>query len=176
LEADKEEDKMYLQSVQPRRPRDESPLNEMHSLRVTHLSSKNALNVSGCKSRRSDSSREKDKSEGESRFFGTEWVYSSCDQARVYVFAVLASFILTENAVGFFKLEDRMKEELESSQAMPPILMISVNKYWHRVIEVVTRKKSYLWEKHLKEPLDRMPHDFIKLVARVVAGEDMAGG
>lgn len=94
----------------------------------------------------------------------------------MYVFAVLASFILTENAVGFFKLEDRMKEELETSQAIPPILMISVNKYWHRVIEVVTKKKSYLWEKHLKEPLDRMPHDFIKLVARVVAGEDLAGG
>lgn len=58
MEAERqEEDKMYLRSVQPRRPRDESPLNEMHSLRVTHHSSKNALNVSGTRSRRSDSSR-----------------------------------------------------------------------------------------------------------------------
>ena len=124
---------MELHSGQSRKVRDESPINERHSLRVTNNSSKNALNVSGVKSRRSDSSREKDKSEGESRFFNTEWVYSSTDQARVYVFAVLASFILTENAVGFFKLEDRMKEELETSQAIPPIHMISVNKYWHRV-------------------------------------------
>ena len=41
---------------------------------------------------------------------------------------------------------------------------------------MVTKKKSYLWEKHLKEPLDRMPHDFLKLVARVVAKDELPGG
>lgn len=54
---------MYLLSVQPRRPRDESTLNEMQSLRITSSPSKKALDVSKVRlSRRSDSSREKDKS------------------------------------------------------------------------------------------------------------------
>jgi hypothetical protein len=168
---------MYLRTVQPRKFRDESPLNEMQSLRITSSSSKNALDVSKSKlSRRSDSSRERDRAEGESRFFGTDWVYSSGDQSRVYVFAMLASFVLTDNSVGLFKLEDRMNEEMGRSQAIPPILMISVSKYWQRVVEVVTKKKSYLWEKHLREPLDRMPYEFIKLVARVVAGGELEGG
>jgi hypothetical protein len=79
-----------------------------------------------------------------------EWVYSSNDQSRVYVFAMLASFIINDNSVGFLKLQDRVNDDLADTQTIPPILMISVNKYWQRVIEIVTKKKSYLWEKHLK--------------------------
>lgn len=79
-----------------------------------------------------------------------EWVYSSNDQSRVYVFAMLASFILNDNSVGFLKLQDRVNDDLAEKQTIPPILMISVSKYWQRVIEIVTKKKSYLWEKHLK--------------------------
>lgn len=73
-------------------------------------------------------------------------------------------------------LEDRVNEELDKTQAIPPILMISINKYWQRVVEVVTKKRSYLWEKHLREPIDRMPLEFNKLIARIVAGKDLLGG
>jgi hypothetical protein len=147
----------------------------LQSLRITSSSSKNALQVSRSKaSRRSDSSRER--SEGEGRFFGVDWVYTSPDQSRVYVFAVLATFVVADNSVGFMMLQDRVNDELAQPQTIPPILMISINKYWQRIVEVVTKKKSYLWEKHLKEPIDRMPLEFNKLVARVVAGADLAGG
>lgn len=170
-----EEDLPYLQTLQPRKSRDESPINEMQSLRITNSSSKNALEVSRSKaSRRSDSSRER--SEGDNRFFGVDWVYSSPDQSRVYVFALLASFILTDNTVGFFKLEDRVNEELDRSKSIPPILMLAINKYWQRIIEILTKKKSYLWEKHLKEPISNMPLDFNKLIARLIAGTDLNGG
>lgn len=73
-------------------------------------------------------------------------------------------------------LEDRMNEELSREKVIPPILMISISKYWQRVVEIVTKKKSYLWEKHLKEPIDRMPLEFNKLVARVIAGTELQGG
>lgn len=51
--------------------------------------------------------------------------------------------------------------------------MISINKYWQRIVEIVTKKKSYLWEKYLKEPIDRMPLEFNKLIARIVIGRDV---
>lgn len=54
--------------------------------------------------------------------------------------------------------------------------MLAINKYWQRVIEIITKKKSYLWEKHLKEPISSMPLDFNKLIARLIAGNDLPGG
>jgi hypothetical protein len=95
--------KMCLKTVEPRRNQNLDVEPSMKSLRITTSSSKNALDVSRSKnSRRSDSSREK--SEGESRFFGVDWVYSSPNESRVYVFAALAAFIVNDNSVGFFML------------------------------------------------------------------------
>lgn len=39
---------------------------------------------------------------------------------------------------------------IKNSQAVPPILLVSISKYWQKIVEIVTKKKSYLWEKYLK--------------------------